>query len=74
MRDIVLVDWFNDCDAIYRVLLFRVYDDVPTALRDWVNSGMRVYAYSSSGVEGQKLLFGYSDKGNLLEVCSVFFF
>ena len=47
---------------------FRVFDDVPAALREWVGEGKQIYTYSSDCVEGQKLLLGYSDKGNLLEV------
>ena len=47
----------------------RVYDDVVPALRQWVDEGKRLYVYSSGSVEAQKLLFGYSDKGNLVEVC-----
>jgi len=48
----------------------EVYDDVVPALKNWVNTGLKVYIYSSGSVEAQKLLFGYSDKGDLLDIFS----
>ncbi|RKO94389.1 2,3-diketo-5-methylthio-1-phosphopentane phosphatase [Blyttiomyces helicus] len=45
-----------------------VYDDVVPALERWTSSlGLDVYIYSSGSVEAQKLLFGWSEKGNLLK-------
>ena len=49
-------------------MLLRVYEDVVPALKNWVNTGLKVFIYSSGSVEAQKLLFSYSDKGDLLEV------
>ncbi|KAK9766930.1 enolase-phosphatase E1 [Basidiobolus ranarum] len=43
-----------------------VYDDVVPALERWSRDGMAIYIYSSGSVPAQKLLFGYSDKGDLL--------
>lgn len=35
---------------------------------------MKVYIYSSGSVEAQKLLFGYSTEGNILEVDNITIF
>ncbi|KAJ3041558.1 Enolase-phosphatase E1 [Rhizophlyctis rosea] len=43
-----------------------VYDDVVPALTKWKEGGVDIYIYSSGSVEAQKLLFGWSDKGDLL--------
>ena len=48
-----------------------MYDDVVDALKLWTSSGKKVYIYSSGSVEAQKLLFGHSIYGNLLEVTSL---
>ncbi|XP_075060609.1 enolase-phosphatase E1 isoform X2 [Mixophyes fleayi] len=45
----------------------EVYEDVQPALRKWRGAGMKLYIYSSGSVEAQKLLFGYSIEGDLLE-------
>ncbi|KAG3283687.1 hypothetical protein H1C71_034288, partial [Ictidomys tridecemlineatus] len=42
-------------------------DEVP-ADRKWREDGMKVYIYSSGSVEAQKLLFGQSTEGNILEL------
>lgn len=33
----------------------------------WVKAGTRIYIYSSGSIAAQKLLFGYSDHGDLLQ-------
>lgn len=38
------------------------------AVRKWREAGMKVYVYSSGSVEAQKLLFGHSTEGDILEV------
>jgi enolase-phosphatase E1 len=43
-----------------------VFDDAEEALRAWKKRGVRVFIYSSGSVEAQKLLFRYSDRGDLL--------
>lgn len=46
-----------------------IYDDVVEALSRWTTQEepkKKVYIYSSGSVEAQKLIFGYSDHGNLL--------
>ncbi|XP_069834187.1 enolase-phosphatase E1 isoform X2 [Dendropsophus ebraccatus] len=46
----------------------EVYDDVVPALKKWKEAGMKLYIFSSGSVEAQKLLFGYSIEGDLLEL------
>ncbi len=43
----------------------HVYDDAVDRLRRWSNKGIDLYVYSSGSVGAQKLLFGYSDAGDL---------
>ncbi|XP_073686071.1 enolase-phosphatase E1 isoform X2 [Garra rufa] len=46
----------------------EVYQDVVPAIRRWRHRGLKVYIYSSGSVEAQKLLFGYSVQGDLLDL------
>lgn len=46
----------------------RIFEDVVPAIRKWREAGMKVYIYSSGSIEAQKLLFGYSTEGDILEV------
>ncbi|KAL2100485.1 hypothetical protein ACEWY4_004879 [Coilia grayii] len=46
----------------------EVYQDVVPAIRGWRQWGMKVFIYSSGSVEAQKLLFGYSVEGDLLDL------
>ncbi|XP_026477243.1 enolase-phosphatase E1-like [Ctenocephalides felis] len=48
----------------------HVYDDVPEALTSWSASGHQLYIYSSGSVAAQKLLFGNTEKGDLLDKIS----
>jgi enolase-phosphatase E1 len=50
-----------------------VYEDVVEALKAWNERRIAVYIYSSGSVEAQKLLFGFSDKGDLREYLSGYF-
>ncbi len=43
----------------------HVYSDVPPALKDWHERGINLAVYSSGSVEAQKLLFTYSEYGDL---------
>ena len=43
----------------------HVYDDVPTALNQWRALGLKIGVFSSGSVAAQKLLFKYSDFGDL---------
>eukprot|EP01112_Ceratiomyxa_fruticulosa_P014643 TRINITY_DN4211_c0_g1_i2.p1 TRINITY_DN4211_c0_g1~~TRINITY_DN4211_c0_g1_i2.p1 ORF type:complete len:261 (-),score=53.47 TRINITY_DN4211_c0_g1_i2:217-999(-) len=47
-------------------LVGHIFEDVPVALKHWNDRGIKVYIYSSGSVEAQKLIFGFSNKGNLL--------
>ncbi|KAG6976956.1 hypothetical protein JG688_00000846 [Phytophthora aleatoria] len=50
-----------------------VYDDVPPCLKRLRARGVRVGIYSSGSRQAQKLLFQYSDKGDLREYLTVYF-
>lgn len=43
-----------------------VYEDVPKAFENWINAEKKIYIYSSGSLLAQKLLFQYSEFGNLL--------
>lgn len=43
----------------------HVYDDVPTALNQWRAQSLKIGVFSSGSVAAQKLLFRYSDFGDL---------
>ena len=43
----------------------HIYEDVVPALERWKTSGKKLYIYSSGSVDAQKLLFGFSEKGDL---------
>lgn len=43
----------------------HMYDDAVTNLRAWAAANIDLYVYSSGSVTAQKLLFGYSDAGDL---------
>ena len=51
----------------------HVYDDAVDRLRRWSVSGIDLYVYSSGSVGAQKLLFGYSDAGDLRPLFSGYF-
>ncbi|CAN9504572.1 unnamed protein product [Ophioblennius macclurei] len=46
----------------------ELYPDVVPSIRTWRSDGLKIYVYSSGSVEAQKLLFGYSVEGNVLEL------
>ncbi|CAH0480694.1 unnamed protein product [Peronospora belbahrii] len=50
-----------------------VYDDVPPCLKRLRARGVRIGIYSSGSRQAQKLLFQYSDKGDLREYVTVYF-
>ncbi len=43
-----------------------VFDDVPKAIKHWHEHKIPVFIYSSGSVHAQKLLFRFSDRGDLL--------
>lgn len=51
----------------------HVYEDAARCLRAWHASGLKLYVFSSGSVHAQKLLFGYSDHGDLASLFSGFF-
>jgi enolase-phosphatase E1 len=55
------------------VLKGHVYDDVPIALDKWYRMGLKMGVFSSGSVEAQKLIFGYSEKGDLRSFFSNYF-
>ncbi|GJT12481.1 probable bifunctional methylthioribulose-1-phosphate dehydratase/enolase-phosphatase E1 [Tanacetum coccineum] len=50
-----------------------VFDDVPSALEKWHASGIKVYIYSSGSRLAQRLLFGYTNYGDLRNYLCGFF-
>ncbi|WP_026602872.1 acireductone synthase [Methylomonas sp. 11b] len=51
----------------------HVYEDAVRNLRNWFGLGYKLYVYSSGSVHAQKLLFGYSDFGDLTPIFSGYF-
>ncbi|MFB6262284.1 MAG: acireductone synthase [Bradymonadaceae bacterium] len=51
----------------------HVYDDAVEYLRRWHDEGFDLYVYSSGSVQAQKLLFGYSEAGDLTPLLSGYF-
>ena len=49
-------------------MYFRVFDDVVSTFKQWNSNNIKIYIYSSGSVNAQKLLFGNSKFGNLLQV------
>ncbi|KAG0353345.1 HAD-like domain-containing protein [Gamsiella multidivaricata] len=47
-----------------------IYDDVIPAFDQWITEGKKVYIYSSGSIGAQKLLFGFSEKGDVLHYFS----
>lgn len=51
----------------------HVYADTPEYLRRWHADGKRLYVYSSGSVAAQKLIFGFTDFGDLTPLFSGYF-
>lgn len=51
----------------------QVYKDAAEKLAAWHENGIRLYVYSSGSVEAQKLIFGFSDRGDLTPLFSGYF-
>lgn len=51
----------------------RIYDDVLPRLDQWITEGKKIYIYSSGSVPAQKLLVGFSTKGDLSKYFSGYF-
>lgn len=51
----------------------HLYPDVLPAFKAWAQQGIQLYVYSSGSVAAQKLLFGYSDAGDITALFSGYF-
>jgi enolase-phosphatase E1 len=51
----------------------HVFDDVPIAMHNWKQLGIKLCIFSSGIVAAQQLFFSYSTKGNLLPLIDNFF-
>ncbi|AHG21336.1 haloacid dehalogenase [Chania multitudinisentens RB-25] len=51
----------------------HLYPEVAGQLATWQQQGVKLYVYSSGSVEAQKLLFGYSEAGDLQPLFSGYF-
>jgi enolase-phosphatase E1 len=51
----------------------HIYEDAARNLRAWHEKGIQLYIYSSGSVHAQKLLFGFSDFGDLTPLISGYF-
>jgi enolase-phosphatase E1 len=51
----------------------HIYPDVLPALEEWKEMGITLAVYSSGSVQAQKLIFGYSEEGDLTPLFSNFF-
>jgi len=51
----------------------HLYPEVKSVLESWVQQGMMLYVYSSGSVAAQKLLFGYSEQGDLTPLFNGYF-
>jgi len=51
----------------------HIYPDVLSAFNRWQQQGIALYVYSSGSVAAQKLLFGYSDEGDITPLFSGYF-
>lgn len=50
-----------------------LFEDVPSALRQWHAAGMQLAVYSSGSVAAQQLIYGYSSSGDLRAIFSHWF-
>lgn len=51
----------------------HVYDDVVEALKEWYEDGIILAVYSSGSIQAQKLIFGYSEYGDLTPYFTYYF-
>ena len=51
----------------------HMYPEVAARLKSWHDRGLKLYVYSSGSVPAQKLLFGYSESGDLTPLFSGYF-
>ena len=51
----------------------HIYEDAVKGLKQWHEAGIKLYVYSSGSIYAQKLLFGYSEAGDLTPLFSDYF-
>jgi enolase-phosphatase E1 len=51
----------------------HMYPEVATRLRAWHDQGLKLYVYSSGSVPAQKLMFGFTEVGDLTPLFSGYF-
>lgn len=51
----------------------HIYEDAALYLQHWHDRGLRLYVYSSGSVKAQKLIFGFSESGDLTPFFSGYF-
>ena len=51
----------------------HMYEDAVEGLRKWYEKDLKLYVYSSGSIYAQKLLFGYSEAGDLTPLFSDYF-
>ena len=51
----------------------HVYEDAVRNLRRWYELGIALYVFSSGSAQAQRLIFGYSDQGDLTPIFSGYF-
>ena len=51
----------------------HIYDDAAEYLQRWHDRGLRLFVYSSGSVQAQKLIFGFSEAGDLTPFFSGYF-
>ncbi|MDD2981760.1 MAG: acireductone synthase [Crocinitomicaceae bacterium] len=54
-------------------ILGHVYSDVPVALEKWKKEGVQMGVFSSGSIAAQKLIFGFSEQGDLTPFFSAYF-
>ena len=51
----------------------HIYPDVPKRWSEWKDRGIKIYIFSSGSIEAQKLLFRYSEAGDLTSYIQDYF-
>ncbi|GAA0911767.1 acireductone synthase [Luteibacter anthropi] len=51
----------------------HMYPEVAARLKAWHDQGLKLYVYSSGSVPAQKLMFGFSENGDLTQLFSGYF-
>lgn len=51
----------------------HIYDDAADMLQRWHDEGLALYIYSSGSIAAQKLIYGYSNRGDITPLLSGYF-